>query len=237
MNKLLSKFPRITGPLRSFYNMYFGEKEIKAIFKLLDQNKNQYIFFDVGANYGIYTFLFSKNSLFTYVFEPIEECIEYIRRGCRYKNVSLVNKAVSNSKKEQFLNIPLENGNKIFGKSSFNKSFNKSEQRKVECTKLDNFIKETDKYIEKVLFIKIDVEGHENKVIDGGINLIKNRKSLLLIEIEHRHNQDFNYIFQKLSSLNFHTYIYQNNKFVDVDTESKLEEAMRDNNNFIFKNY
>ena len=38
-------------------------------------------------------------------------------------------------------------------------------------------------------------------------------------------------------NLNFHTYIYQNNKFIDVDTEFKLEEAMRDNNNFIFKNY
>ena len=129
MKKLFLKFPKITGPLRSFYNMYFGEKEIKAILKLLEEYKNQYIFFDVGANYGIYTFLFSKNSLFTYVFEPIEECIEYIRRGYRYKNISLVNKAVSNSEKEQILSIPIDNGTKVFGKSSFNNSFKKQEQR------------------------------------------------------------------------------------------------------------
>ena len=204
MRKLLLKFPKITGPLRSFYNMYFGEKEIKAILKLLRENKNQYIFFDIGANYGVYTFLFSKNSLFTYAFEPIEECIEYIRRGYRYKNISLVNKAVSNSEKDQILNIPIESGSKVYGKSSFNKSFKKSELRNVECTKLDNYIKETEKYIEQVDFIKIDVEGHENKVVDGGIDLIKNRKVILLIEIEQRHNQDFNYVFQKLSNLNFH---------------------------------
>ncbi len=237
MKKLFLKFPKITGPLRSFYNMYFGEKEIKAILKLLEEYKNQYIFFDIGANYGIYTFLFSKNSLFTYVFEPIEECIEYIRRGYRYKNISLVNKAVSNSEKEQILSIPIDNGTKVFGKSSFNNSFKKQEQRKVPCTKLDNYIKETEKYIEKVIFIKIDVEGHENKVVDGGIDLIKNRKAILLIEIEQRHNQEFNFVFQKLSNLNFHTYIYKNKKFVDIDTDFNLEEAMRDNNNFIFKNF
>ena len=152
MKKAIFKISKNNWTIAFFYNMYFGEKEIKAILKLLEEYKNQYIFFDIGANYGIYTFLFSKNSLFTYVFEPIEECIEYIRRGYRYKNISLVNKAVSNSEKEQILSIPIDNGTKVFGKSSFNNSFKKQEQRKVPCTKLDNYIKETEKYIEKVFY-------------------------------------------------------------------------------------
>ena len=64
MRKLLLKFPKITGPLRSFYNMYFGEKEIKAILKLLRENKNQYIFFDIGANYGVYTLFYFLKILY-----------------------------------------------------------------------------------------------------------------------------------------------------------------------------
>ena len=81
MRKHLLKFPKLTGPLRAYYNKYFGEKEINHLFKEFKKYKNNYIFYDVGANYGIFTFLFGRLSVFTITFDPIKECIEYIKRG------------------------------------------------------------------------------------------------------------------------------------------------------------
>ena len=38
-------------------------------------------------------------------------------------------------------------------------------------------------------FIKIDVEGHEKNVIQGGLDTIKKNKPVLLIEIEEKHTK------------------------------------------------
>jgi FkbM family methyltransferase len=42
--------------------------------------------------------------------------------------------------------------------------------------------------LDNVGFIKIDVEGHEESVLKGGINTIKRSRPNLLIEIEERHS-------------------------------------------------
>ena len=49
---------------------------------------------------------------------------------------------------------------------------------KVEANTLDNMIPETD----KVVYIKIDVEGSEPQVIKGGMNLIQKHKPLISCE-------------------------------------------------------
>ena len=56
----------------------------------VEKYKNKFIFYDVGANYGIFTFLFGRLSVFTISFDPIKECIEYIKRGYIYKNILFV---------------------------------------------------------------------------------------------------------------------------------------------------
>lgn len=60
----------------------------------------------------------------------------------------------------------------------------------------------------KNIYIKIDVEGHENFVIDGLIKLIKKNSIFLQIEV-FKHNETT--VFKKLRSLNFK----QVNKIVD----------------------
>ncbi|WP_250152549.1 FkbM family methyltransferase [Ancylobacter radicis] len=51
----------------------------------------------------------------------------------------------------------------------------------VRCFRLDDCLDEN------ISFIKIDVEGHEQKVIDGGLGLIASFRPTLLIEAEERH--------------------------------------------------
>ena len=58
------------------------------------------------------------------------------------------------------------------------KSFN------VETKKLDDF-----NFLNKISFIKIDVEGHETEVIKGSLNIINKHKPILLVEIEEKHTK------------------------------------------------
>ena len=72
---------------------------------------------------------------------------------------------------------------------------NNTNQIKVELKKLDNYI--NDDNFKNIDFIKIDTEGHESKVIEGGINFInKHRVKLIQIEFNWHHLFTHNTIFQ-----------------------------------------
>ncbi|RZJ45503.1 MAG: FkbM family methyltransferase, partial [Chryseobacterium sp.] len=57
----------------------------------------------------------------------------------------------------------------------------------VEVVKLDDWTKS--KNIQKIDFIKIDVEGNEMKTLIGGKNTIQQFKPTLMIEMEQRHHE------------------------------------------------
>lgn len=61
-----------------------------------------------------------------------------------------------------------------------------------------------DKFKNKKIIIKIDVEGYENKVLLGIKNLLKNNRILLQIEI-------FNYNFKKINKF----LLKQNFRFIN----------------------
>ena len=237
MRKQLLKFPILTGPLRAYYNKYFGEKEIHYLFKEFKKYKNKFIFYDVGANYGIFTFLFGRLSVFTISFDPIKECIEYIKRGYIYKNILFVNKAVSDQENTLNINIPIEDNEKIFGKSSITNQFDYSETRSIQTVTLDQYLEDIKQLNTAKLFIKIDVEGSEYNVINGGTNTFASFDVTLLIEIEKRHNKNYKEIFNKLKSLNFQAFCFVNNDLKLISDEEDIEVYMNMNNNFIFKNY
>ncbi len=52
----------------------------------------------------------------------------------------------------------------------------------VALTTLDNFCENND--IKRLDFMKIDVEGHEEKVLQGGKRVIRENRPLLLIELD-----------------------------------------------------
>tara|TARA_B100001250_G_C19723356_1_gene754870 strand:- start:160 stop:786 length:627 start_codon:yes stop_codon:yes gene_type:complete len=197
------KFPKLTGPLRSYYNYFFGEKEIAYIYRHLKKYKKNLIFIDIGANYGIFTFLFSKIVNQTYVVEPIKECLEYIRNGIMKENVKFINKVASNSNKDITLKIPIIRGTKVYGKSSISNEFENYLEINVQSFRIDELQEKVSKQEYKVIFLKIDVEGHELEVLQGAKNLILNNKSILLIEIEKRHNKDYLKVFELLENLGF----------------------------------
>jgi len=237
MRTIFTYFPKITGPLRSYFNYFFGEKEIKYFFNYLQKYKNKYVFLDIGANYGIYTFLFGKHASYVHAIEPIKECIDYIKKGYRYQNIRYFNKVLSNDNNVKSLNIPLVNNKLIFGQSSINKKFKLSEEIKINSFTLDYF--ENDRNILKsdLLFIKVDVEGHENSIFETTGKLLKHPKTIMMVEIEPRHNQNYKSLFKNLFFLGFDSYYLMNNKLVKIIEINDLSKIMQKNINFIFKNY
>ena len=99
------------------------------------------------------------------------------------------------------INIPIEGNEKIFGKSSIANQFDFSETRSIQTVTLDQYLEDIKKLNTTKLFIKIDVEGSEYNVINGGMNTLTSFDVLLLIEIEKRHNKNYKEIFNKLTQV------------------------------------
>ena len=166
---------------------FYEEEQINYLIRLFRKNKINY-FFDVGANCGIYSLVISK--LFpktsTLSFEPVKSTFKKLE-----KNFSL-NPKLKNMKK---YNYGLSNKNsKLKMKALFKKNFiqsggygvvNNKDNLKNLHTEFALFKKGDDKfkYKNKIICLKIDVEGHEIFVLNGLKKIFKNNKIFLEIEI------------------------------------------------------
>ena len=139
------------------------------------KKKDIYII-DVGANIGWYTFFLGKYGYKIISFEPSQLNYYILRKNfCinRDSNIILINKGLYiEDKKCDLYNLKGNIGNwmiicdNVNKKSSLKNLFKTGE---IVLTKLSNYIP----FIKNnLVLIKIDVEGSEGKVIEGGIELI-----------------------------------------------------------------
>ncbi len=167
---------------------------------------------DVGANIGHYTFMFEKlaGSENVYAFEPILDNYNHLNEV--FKNCHIHQIALSNENKIKKFKIPIINDivfdtrgkldiDIIEGNENGFKTFD------VSCETMDSFVK--NKKLNRVDFIKIDVEGHELKVLEGAIKTLKQFKPCMMIEIEQRHHKiNIDYIFNFITTLGYEISFY-----------------------------
>ena len=142
--------------------------------------KKGQIVVDIGANIGYYTLIFAQlvgNSGKVFAFEPDPKNFEYLQKNIKlneFNNIFLEKKAVSNNltKTKLFKDPQNLGGHSLIDPGKGNESI------EVETTTLDNYFKD---FNQKIDFIKIDVEGAEDKVIQGGMNFFKNNYYLKMI--------------------------------------------------------
>ena len=142
---------------------------------------------DIGANWGLFSYHFSKRvgrSGRVYTFEPNPSnwrCLAGAQE--RYGNVSLFRLALSDHDGLGQLFVPRLHGRSISAQGSLTKPFaTETSTVKVRLSRLDHAFGE----IERVDFVKIDVEGHERNVLRGGRRIL-GALPPMLIEIEQRH--------------------------------------------------
>ncbi len=215
------------------------EEEMQIVQELCSTDK---ISLDVGVFRGVYSYLLSKHSLKVVGFEANPIMFKYLDRNLTsiIKNLELYNLALSNDEGDVELKIPLRK--KSFFKVNFedyyegglatiNKENNLDGKEihtfNIKKARLDSF-----QFNNKVGFIKIDVEGHEQKVLEGSVKILENNQPNLLVEIEERHrklNPDYTISF--LREIGYQCFVFDEAKLIEVKTYRDFPLKY----NFIFK--
>tara|TARA_B100002019_G_C21172333_1_gene549124 strand:+ start:58 stop:825 length:768 start_codon:yes stop_codon:yes gene_type:complete len=241
IKKYIEKFlpVRYQLPLRYFYSQRTNklDEEMVYVSNLLKEKRR---FLDVGANIGIYSYHFKNSFENIDAFEPLTEIsyrLKYFQNEC----VKVHNCALSNKKGEFQIYIPYLLGKAVASLASLEKRDGDYKERIVKVDKIDNFdFKDVD-------LIKIDVEGHEEYVIEGARNVIKKNMPILIVEIEQRHiKKPIEEVFQSILKLDYNGFFLQNGGLTSLrqfnyDSHQKLYlnnvTCKQYINNFIFIPY
>jgi FkbM family methyltransferase len=163
------------------------ETNTMVIFKLLV--KNSRVFFDIGANTGIYS-LYSASvnkELDIHSFEPINTIYEYLEKNKRingFENLHINNLALSNKEGNLTFYIPFDDMMHVpLGASSRSEHLTELKRimNEVKATTLDKYIQQNG--IDNIDIIKIDTEGTEHMVFEGGFNILSKSKPAIFCEV------------------------------------------------------
>ncbi|MFH1162127.1 MAG: FkbM family methyltransferase [Candidatus Jorgensenbacteria bacterium] len=173
---------------RSFIEWYLffkGDYEPRVASTLKKYLKPNDVAIDVGANIGIHTLLMARsvNPGMVYAIEPSPEIkrLELNVRENHCKNVVVVPHAFSSKTGKQLLYLPpdVNRGGASFYHPEFGQSM------EVETVTLDDFARA--EKLTRLDFIKIDVEGDECGVLEGGRESIEKFRPFVLFEYSPPH--------------------------------------------------
>lgn len=167
------------------------------------------IFFDVGANSGLYSIAVTKfcHNTKAYAFEPVPiTCTEFkhnIDLNGVSNRVELIEKAVGSSCGKTYITSNLYSSNYLTSAES------PMAKLQVEGITIDSFVEA--KKIDGIKLIKIDVEGLELSALKGALNTIKTQKPTLLVEIIEDHpgfydrkHESVTEILELMTNLGYH---------------------------------
>ncbi|MDA9674876.1 FkbM family methyltransferase [Pelagibacteraceae bacterium] len=184
--------------------LFRGEYENEQIEYLFDMIKKYQIsvFIDIGSNIGLYSILMEENfpRLKIYAFEPHPDAFARLKVNLelnKSQNIECFNLALSNENRKSFLNIGNNHIKDFKNFQSGGAKVNDFGSIPINLSTGDSIFNNQN----DIISIKIDVEGHENLVINGMHNLLNNNKVLIQIEI---HLENFIKTHEILSVLNYH---------------------------------
>lgn len=202
--------PSLRLPVKYYYQKARKrlEKEITYLNQLVGSGKRA---IDIGANQGIYSYALAQLCEIVEVFEPQAWCTEAIVAYSKTysHNINVYNVGLSDFNGSLTLHIPTAQsdyaqfvsglGSLTTGLASFSEMAGDRIGIQVPVCQLDDY------EFEDVSFIKIDVEGHESKVLKGAKNTISTEKPTILIEIEQRHldGKPIEQVFEQITELGY----------------------------------
>ena len=190
----------------------FSSKEPETI-KWIDDNGDDGVLFDIGANIGIYSIYFAKtkeNNV--YAFEPSFFNLSLLAKNI-YNNgvqekIRIITNPLSNTK--QFANFNLTNIDEGGALSAFGVNFDQDGKKLEKLLSYKTLGLTLDFLMaEKILpevpkMIKIDVDGIEHLIIKGGENCLKNPKiKSILIELYEDFKDQYDTVFKILEKSGF----------------------------------
>jgi FkbM family methyltransferase len=167
---------------------------------------------DIGANIGYYTLLFAKlvgKKGKVIAFEPEPETFTLLKKNVetsRYKNIEIHQKAVSD--KEGKVRLYLHRGD--LGYNSISKSKGCYKSIEVDAIRVDDYVKKAD-------FIKIDIDGGEEKAMKGMTELLK-QPLTMITEFAPRCNPN---------AQRYLTFLKKHFIFYDINERKKVLKAVK----------
>jgi len=193
---LLRRNPQLIERIRKL----IGKKsDLEIYFKLLDRKST---FIDIGANKGqisipISHFLNGKGEI--HCFEPVKRSYELLKKNISYEKpitkIKLNNFALGDSNTEVDIKIPENDDTQASIKNHKIHSWKYTDNiitQKVKMMTLDTYVKEN--CLQKIDFIKCDVEGAEMLVMRGAKNILTSLEPpILKLEIYKEWTKTFGY--------------------------------------------
>ena len=178
---------------------------------------------DCGCNYGFYSFytasISKKNNVIS-IEASTHTSNEFLKnyKLNNFRNITFINKAVSDKDNEELHFNESEND---WESSLTHDHFNIKSVNKIKTIKIDTLLQAYN-LRDFLIFIKLDIEGHEMNAIDGALNTIKNFSPIIIIEFSKYIFADLKIlIFKKfLKNYDYQIYNTQKNK---VELDNVLE--------------
>lgn len=163
-----------------FFTKNYEEKQFQEVLYII-KKYNIEIFLDIGANSGIYSLVLGKNfeKLSIVAFEPIKSTFEKFKRNIETNNLEGKIKKYNLGLSNKNGSLRMKTNNKFGYKQSAGYHVSNNGQEKAEFVKADELLT----YKNKIIFMKIDTEGHELFVVQGAAKIIKNNNIFMQIEI------------------------------------------------------
>ena len=175
--KLLSRFPRQAIYARYIKALFRGEIELRLLPLLCNRSL---VSVDAGAHHGIYTLGTSLFSRRVVAVEPQSHLATALKQSMP-ASTTLLEGALSSESGEATLRIPLDEWDSRSHLDVGGDEGGHWRSQRVSLFRLDDIVREP------VGFVKIDVEGHEQEVLEGATRILTSDKPIFLIEIEERH--------------------------------------------------
>lgn len=181
--------------------------EIKTIINLCKEKKYNY-FFDIGSYTGFYSLLVNTilSNTVIYSFEIIPEIYERLllnKNINKSNNITSYNIGVSNKNSIKYI----KKGSFINGLSSVSYITSNKTENSIKTISIDSFVNDKKINNENIL-IKIDTVGTEEEVINGMLNLIKNNKVDLLIDIGNNNIEKYKKILKDHKLIKFKNNVF-----------------------------
>ena len=221
-----------TTPLEAFNFDIYESDDANLIFNIGENNQ---VIIDIGANIGWYSIhlaqKFQQSKI--YAFEPIPDTYNQLISNAKLNNLNNVvfnNIALSDNDGEtNFYYNPHQKGASSIKNIIVNEHI---QNLTIKTQTLDSYIANNN--IDKIDFIKCDVEGAELLVFKGGLHSLKKYKPIIFSEMLRKWAAKFNYhpndIINLLAEIGYACYIFNNNNLEQI----KLVDESTIATNYIF---
>jgi FkbM family methyltransferase len=167
---------------------------------------------DVGASWGLFTYHFARRvgrRGYVYSYEPHPDNAAVLQKLAKARpHVHFRPVGVSDVAGRGEMHVPSWKNRRVTAQSSLSHGFGGIEG--VEVEKISVPIVRLDDELgpeKQVVFVKIDVEGHEMSVLRGGASMLRRCLPTLLIEVEQRHLKvPIEDVFHYIEKLGYHLY-------------------------------